>query len=195
MAWYSHDNLQSAGLPDARLVFLPECGFLRPGPVRENSIIGMDLVCDGAKRVFLAGFADAGEGEALGRLTSASPYSSIRISNTSLDHLLPGKAADRGIIRLYFPAGQIFARERSRLTGNWEPVSEETVSPELAQWIQAGQAVAASGSAETKPENNPSCEREGCLPRAAPAGRKIFNLERPDRHDSCPVHVQTAAEP
>ena len=128
MAWCGHDNLQSAGLPDARLVFLPECGFLRPGPVRENSIIGMDLVCDGAKRVFLAGFADAGEGEALGRLTSASPYSSIRISNTSLDHLLLGKAADTAIIRLYFPAGQISVRERNRLTGIWERVTEKIVS-------------------------------------------------------------------
>ena len=41
-----------------------------------------------------AGFADAGEREALGKLTSASPYSSIKVSNTSLDHLLLGKAAD-----------------------------------------------------------------------------------------------------
>ena len=49
--------------------------------------------------VFLtAGFADAGEREALGRLTSASPYSSIKVSNTSLDHLLLGTAADWIII-------------------------------------------------------------------------------------------------
>jgi hypothetical protein len=41
-----------------------------------------------------AGFADGEGREALGKLTSASPYSSIKISNTSLDHLLLGKAAD-----------------------------------------------------------------------------------------------------
>lgn len=83
------------------------------------------------------GHADAGEGEALGRLTSASPYSSIKVSNTSLDHLLLGKAADRAIIRLYFPAGQIFARERYRLTGNRERVSEKTVYQKLATWQPA----------------------------------------------------------
>ncbi len=57
------------------------------------------------------GFVNAGEREALGRLTSASPYSSIRISNTSLDHLLLGTAADWVIIRLFFAPVQIGVRE------------------------------------------------------------------------------------
>jgi hypothetical protein len=52
-----------------------------------------------------AGFADGEGREALGKLTSASPYSSIKISNTSLDHLLLGKAADCEIIKLYLAAG------------------------------------------------------------------------------------------
>ena len=50
----------------------------------------------------MAGIANAEKREALGRLTSASPYSSIKVSNTSLDHLLLGKAADFRIIGLYF---------------------------------------------------------------------------------------------
>ena len=50
--------------------------------------------------------------EALGRFTSASPYSTIKVSNTSLDHLLLGKAADLMIIRLYFAAEQISSGER-----------------------------------------------------------------------------------
>jgi len=81
------------------------------------------------KPVFLtAGFADAGEREALSGLTSASPYSSIKVSNTSLDHLLLGTAADWVIIGLYFAVGQICVRERNRLTGIWEPVSDNPVS-------------------------------------------------------------------
>jgi hypothetical protein len=82
--------------------------------------------------VFLtAGFADAGEREALGRLTSASPDSSIKGSHTSLDHLLLGTAADGMIIKLSFAAGQICARERNRLTGIREPVSNNPVDREL----------------------------------------------------------------
>jgi hypothetical protein len=52
------------------------------------------------------GFVNAGEREALGRLTSASPYSSIKVSNTSLDHLLLGKAADWVIIKHCFLRGK-----------------------------------------------------------------------------------------
>jgi hypothetical protein len=77
------------------------------------------------------GFVNAGEREALGRLTSASPYSSIKVSNTSLDHLLLGKAADWVIIRYCFAAWQICVREPSRLTGTWEPHSDNPVSQEL----------------------------------------------------------------
>lgn len=85
----------------------------------------MYLVCGGEKPVFPgARLADAGEREALGRLTSASPYSSIKFSNTSLDHLLLGTAADWMIIGLYFAVGQICGPERKRLTGIWEPVSD-----------------------------------------------------------------------
>ena len=73
------------------------------------------------------GFVDAGEREALGRLTSASPYSSIRISNTSLDHLLLGTAADWVIIRLCFAAVQICFGDPNRLTGIWEPHSEDAI--------------------------------------------------------------------
>ena len=72
------------------------------------------------------GFVDTGEREALGRLTSASPYSSIRISNTSLDHLLLGTAADWVIIRLFFAPVQIGVREPNRLTEIWEPYSEKS---------------------------------------------------------------------
>jgi hypothetical protein len=61
----------------------------------------------------VAGFVNAGEREALGRLTSASPYSSIKVSNTSLDHLLLGTAADWVIIRHCFAAGQIRVTEPS----------------------------------------------------------------------------------
>jgi hypothetical protein len=69
--------------------------------------------------VFLAaGFEDAGDREALGRLTSASPYSSIKVSNTSLDHLLLGKAADCKIMRLYLAAGNsVFGQ---LLIGTWK---------------------------------------------------------------------------
>ena len=77
------------------------------------------------------GFVNAGEREALGRLTSASPYSSIKVSNTSLDHLLLGKAADWVIIRYSFAAWQICVREPNRLTGIWEPHSDNPVSQEL----------------------------------------------------------------
>ena len=50
--------------------------------------------------------------EALGRFTSASPYCAIKVSNTSLDHLLLGKAADWRIIRHCFAARQICSGER-----------------------------------------------------------------------------------
>ena len=53
---------------------------------------------------------NGGEREALCRLTSASPYSSIKISETSLDHLLLGKAADWVIIKLCFAAGKSVLR-------------------------------------------------------------------------------------
>ena len=70
------------------------------------------------------GFVNAEEREALGRLTSTSPYSSIKVSNTSLDHLLLGTAADWVIIRLCFAAVQICFGDPNRLTGIWEPHSE-----------------------------------------------------------------------
>ena len=57
------------------------------------------------------GFVNAGEREALGSLTSASPYSSIKVSDTSLDHLLLGTAADCVIISLCFAAGQVCVGE------------------------------------------------------------------------------------
>ena len=55
------------------------------------------------------------------------PYSSIKVSNTSLDHLLLGKAADEMIINLCLTAGQIFVRKRDRLAAIWEPQPEMTV--------------------------------------------------------------------
>jgi hypothetical protein len=76
----------------------------------------------GSKRTFRtvpAGFDNAEEREALGRLTSASPYRSIKVSDTSLDHLLLGMAADWEIIRLCFAAWQICFREPNRLAGYW----------------------------------------------------------------------------
>jgi hypothetical protein len=54
------------------------------------------------------------------------PYSSIKVSNTSLDHLLLGKAADEMIIRLSLTAGQICIREPDRLAAIWGPHSEMT---------------------------------------------------------------------
>jgi hypothetical protein len=59
-----------------------------------------------------AGFVNAGKREALGRLTSAPPYSSIKVSDTSLDHLLLGTAADWVIIRLCFAAGKSMLRSQ-----------------------------------------------------------------------------------
>jgi hypothetical protein len=55
------------------------------------------------------------------------PYSSIKVSNTSLDHLLLGKAADEMIIRPCLAAGQICLCEPDRLAAIWEPQPEMTV--------------------------------------------------------------------
>jgi hypothetical protein len=70
------------------------------------------------------------------------PYSSIKVSNTSLDHLLLGKAADEMIISLCLTAGQICVREPDRLAAIWGPHSEMT--PFLRNYpgkIVAGQFV------------------------------------------------------
>ena len=79
------------------------------------------MVCHPAIQV---GFVNGEEGEALGNLTSTPPYSSIKVSNTSLDHLLLGKAVDETIIRLCLTARQICVREPGRLAANWGPHSE-----------------------------------------------------------------------
>jgi hypothetical protein len=82
------------------------------GPVSDNHFSGCFYLAM-AKDIVLptAGFEFEQERKALGRFTSASPYSSIKVSNTSLDHLLLGKAADGKIIRLFFAAAQICAQE------------------------------------------------------------------------------------
>jgi len=64
----------------------------------------------------------------------------------------------------------------------------------LSPFARSSDLLRLADSAETKPENNPGRERVRSLPSAIPPSRKIFGLERPDRHKSCPVHVQTAAE-
>jgi hypothetical protein len=83
--------------------------------------------------------------EALGRFTSASPCSAIKVSNTSLDHLLLGKAADWKSIRLYFAAAQIYARKfsteaschRRRYCFENKPCSDER-NARVENWLLAG---------------------------------------------------------
>ena len=72
-----------------------DVGHIFMAALREVRLSGCVLFAAAKSSEFLAeGFADAGEREALGRLTNASPYSSIKVPNTSLDHLLLGTAAD-----------------------------------------------------------------------------------------------------
>lgn len=76
---------------------------------------------------------------------------------------------------------------------SYKPETTATTSGERTITIQIFDLLR-SDSAETKPENDSGRKRICCLPSAVPASGKIFSLERPNRHKSCPVHVQTAAE-